>query len=183
MKLHMKDPQYLSKKDYYQKCFDNIKFNNDYAKYLVNKNKEINLDDSKKEKDDGKEIKNIEVKNEIEENDNSKINFTDLNNGNNNLKDNEFINYLNNNSFLFNNFNNNNYINNNFNNVFFNNNIFNNINYYNNFSINSLNNNINMFNYDINSIIIRNTLEKIENYNLNLLLSMNRFNINDSNCI
>ena len=70
MKLHLKDPQYLAKKDYYQKCFDNIKFNNDYAKYLVNKNKEINLIDSKIEKDDAKEIKNIEVNNEIEEKDN-----------------------------------------------------------------------------------------------------------------
>ena len=177
MKLHMKDPQYLAQKDYYQKCFDNIKFNNDYAKYLVNKNKEINLNDPKNEKDDGKEIKNIEVKNEIEEKDNSKKNITELNN-NNNLKDNQFLNNINNNSFLFSNFNNNNYFNNNnFNNVFFNNNIFNNINYYNNnYSINSLNNNINILNYDINSILIRDTLEKIGNYNLNLLLNINRFN-------
>jgi DNA-directed RNA polymerase subunit RPC12/RpoP len=74
MKLHLKDPQYLAKKDYYQKCFDNIKFNNDYAKYLVNKNKEINLNDSKNEKEnekeDEKEKQNIEMKNEIEEKDN-----------------------------------------------------------------------------------------------------------------
>ena len=99
MKLHMKDPQYLAQKDYYQKCFDNIKFNNDYAKYLVNKNKEINLNDPKNEKDDGKEIKNIEVKNKIEEKDNSKKNITELNN-NNNLKDNQFINNINN-TFFF----------------------------------------------------------------------------------
>ena len=187
MKLHLKDPQYLAKKDYYQKCFDNIKFNNDYAKYLVNKNKEINLNDSKNEKDenkDEKEIKSIEVKNEIEEKDNSKINIAELNNCNN-LQNNELINNINNNSFLLNNFNNFNCINNNyFNNAFFNDNIFNNINFYNNnYAINGLNNNINMFNYDIYSIIIRNTLEKIGNYNLNLLLNMKRYNITDSNCI